>query len=143
MTNYELSNKIECVTYNKFNKTYYTNLLNAKSVRERLKYSNELLNYLCIKYKINTPQLVIIDRNQPNRSNGHKCGDYNVNRYVIRIWNKTAKLGKEVSIKQFINTLLHEFMHHYDYKVLKLDNSIHSKGFYMRISDLEKKLQNS
>lgn len=142
MTNYDLSNNIVCVKYNSFNKSYYNNLLKAKTIKERLYYSNELINYLCCKYKIVAPQIKIIDNNQPHNNRGHKCGDYNVNRYVIRIWNKTAKLGKEVSIKQFINTLLHEFMHHYDNKVLHID-SIHSKGFYLRISDLEKKLQNN
>lgn len=140
MTNYELSNDIVSVKYNKFNKSYYSNLLNAKNIKERLYYSNELLKYLCNKYNINTPTLKIIDNNQPHNNRGHKCGDYNVNRCIIRIWNKTAKRGVEVSIKQFINTLLHEFMHHYDYKVLHID-SIHSKGFYMRISDLENKLK--
>lgn len=140
MTNYELSNDNVSVKYNKFNKSYYSNLLNAKNIKERLYYSNELLKYLCNKYNINTPTLKIIDNNQPHNNRGHKCGDYNVNRCIIRIWNKTSKLGKEVSIKQFINTLLHEFMHHYDYKVLHID-SIHSKGFYMRISDLENKLK--
>ena len=143
MTTYELSNKIESVNYNRFNKTYYNNLHKSKTIKERLYSSNELINYLCGKYKIVAPQIKIIDNNQPHNNRGHKCGDYNVNRYVIRIWNKTAILGKEVSIKQFINTLLHEFIHHYDYKVLKLNDSIHSKGFYMRLSDLEKKLQNN
>lgn len=143
MTTYELSNKIESVNYNRFNKTYYNNLLKSKTIKDRLYYSNELIKYLCNKYNIIIPQIKIIDNNQPHNGRGHKCGDYNINRCIIRIWNKTSKLGKEVSIKQFINTLLHEFIHHYDYKVLKLNDSIHSKGFYMRLSDLEKKLQNN
>ena len=58
----------------------------------------------------------------------------------ITIYNKTAVKGDVISIKAFYDTLLHEFIHHYDYEVLKLDRSIHSAGFYKRISDLKNKL---
>lgn len=141
MNNYALSNNFTNVNYNKFDKTYYTRLSNAKSITERLEYSNQLITYLCKRYHITPPQIKIIDTNQPHNNKTHKCGDYSVNKCVIRIWNRTAKIGKEVSIKQYISTLLHEFMHHYDYQVLHLSQSIHSRGFYLRLNDLENKLK--
>jgi len=57
----------------------------------------------------------------------------------ISLWNnKHYKVPCE--IKTFINTLLHEFMHHYDYYYLRLPDSVHCKGFEARIRDLRKKL---
>lgn len=139
--NYEKSNSVEVVKYNKFDKSYYKNLSNAKSIGERLLYSKKLLSYLSQKYCIPTPQIFILDKKQPSNNFKKKYGCYNVGTQVIYIWNKTAKIGKEVSIKSYINTLLHEFIHHYDYYILHLSCSIHSRGFYSRLSDLENKLQ--
>lgn len=140
-TNYEKSNSIEIVKYNKFDKTYYKNLLGARSMGERLTYSKQLLSYLSNKYGIPTPKLVILDKKQPYNNFNTKYGCYKVGTQVIYIWNKTARMGKEVSIKRYITTLLHQFIHHYDYHILHLSRSIHTKGFYMRLNDLETKLQ--
>jgi hypothetical protein len=38
-----------------------------------------------------------------------------------------------------LNTIIHEWLHHYDTEKLKL-RSIHTKGFYMRLSSLKNNL---
>ncbi len=48
-----------------------------------------------------------------------------------------AVYRKSNSIK---DTLFHEFMHHYDYEVLKFPASLHTAGFYYRLGDVMKKL---
>ena len=58
----------------------------------------------------------------------------------IEIWNKTAMRDQTISINVFADTLILEFIHHYDTCVLCID-SIHSAGFYKRISDLTSKLK--
>lgn len=86
-------------------------------------------------------KLTVLNKPQRKKVNGKTLGFYTVGRNYITIYNLTATTQKTVSIKTFYDTLLHEFMHHYDYKVLKLENSLHTSGFYQRISDLKNKLQ--
>lgn len=139
MENYTLSNSITCVDYKRLSHAEYKRLL--LDVNRQID-GQKLLDYLCDKYGIKRIPLYI-KSNRPVRANSQTYGFYKLINGVgvsITIYNKTAKTNKEISIKSFVNTLLHEFIHHYDTHYLKL-NSIHSKGFYMRISDLEKKLQ--
>ena len=49
------------------------------------------------------------------------------------IYNTTTKTKKTIAIKTFYETLLHEFIHHYDIVGLKLGDSLHTSGFYKRI----------
>lgn len=91
--------------------------------------------------EITEVKLTVLNKPQRKKANGKTLGFYTVGRHHITIYNLTATTQKTVSIKTFYDTLLHEFMHHYDYKVLKLENSLHTSGFYQRISDLKNKLQ--
>ena len=65
---------------------------------------------------------------------------YYLDEQVIRIANLTAVRGKVVAGKTFFDTLIHEFMHHIDRKLLNLPSTPHSPGFYNRIDDLKRKL---
>ena len=140
--NYEKSNKIEKVALSKFSKLFYANLLADKN---RQKDSQLLVEYLSEKFGISTPKVVIKETPQPHATNlrgslkSKTYGTYQVGTETITIYNKTAVRKEQVSIKQFADTLLHEFMHHYDTKYLKIQ-TIHSAGFYKRISDLKEKL---
>ena len=58
----------------------------------------------------------------------------------IIISNKTAIREAVLDPKTFLDTLVHEFMHHYDYEVLKFPTSLHTAGFYYRLGDVMKKL---
>ena len=145
---YTLSNSILNVEYNRFSKREYESLLKAtESAVERKRLAQKLVDYLCDKYNISHVVVQILDTPQKTfaQGRGKVMGDYtHSNLYkCIRIWNKTAKTHKVVSIKGFADTLLHEFIHHYDYEYLKMGDSLHTKGFYMRISDLKNKLSTS
>ncbi|MDO8141559.1 MAG: hypothetical protein Q6358_08675 [Candidatus Brocadiales bacterium] len=54
--------------------------------------------------------------------------------------NKTAILESVLAPKTFLDTLVHEFMHHYDYEVLKFPTSLCTAGFYYHLGDVMKKL---
>ena len=45
-----------------------------------------------------------------------------------------------VAGKTFLDTLIHELMHHIDRKFLRIPSTPHSPGFYARIEDLKAKL---
>ncbi len=59
-------------------------------------------------------------------------------KHSIRVYSRTPKRKKMRSTKVFLNTLLHEFAHIYDWDKLRLSNSIHCSGFYKRIGSLQK-----
>lgn len=137
-TNYNKSNKVIEVALNKFTKSYSTKLLSDK---DRLKDSIKLLNYLCDKFKISPiKRIVVLNKSRKKIRNGEIHGYYIPNKQEIYIYNLTATTKKEVSIKCFYDTLLHEFMHHYDYTKLHLNESLHTSGFYKRITDLKNKI---
>lgn len=140
---YEKSNSITSVEYVRFSHKEYNKVLtSSESVLSRQRAGQNLLGYLCDKYKVSPCKLIVRNAAQPTFSagRGKKLGQYRTGVHTIEIWNLTAKQRKVVSIKVFLDTLLHEFMHHYDMEYLKLGATIHCTGFYKRISDLNQKL---
>ena len=144
---YEKSNKIEAVTLNKFDKSYMTKLLNASDLEmDRQKKSQALLDYLCDKFKMPKCRVTVTKVPQPHATNqrgslkSKEYGHYVPLTYEIVVYNVTAVRQQKVAIKTFMDTLLHEFIHHYDMTYLKLGKSPHTAGFYKRISDLKAKL---
>ena len=90
--------------------------------------------------------VVVTDRAQPHSTNSRgslhskTLGNYAPLSMVITLFNKTAVKRQIVAIKTLADTLLHEFIHHYDYTRLNLGASPHTAGFYKRIGDLKTKL---
>lgn len=144
--NYAKSNSIESVEYNKMNKAYSKPILNDPTgdYKKREKYANELVSYLCKKYSIPFCKVVVKNQTKPTRqTTSYKIttgGYYTTASMNIVIYNLTAARKQIISNKSFFDTLLHEFMHHYDHTYIKLIDSIHTTGFYKRISDLKNKL---
>lgn len=147
MDAYTQSNAILEVAHGKFNTSTYGTLLADKGNREQS--SQALIDYLCDEFRIPHVKVIVADKARKVSMGGRKTthgfirvakyGDRNVSKY-INVYNYTAKTMKVVAIKTFTGTLLHEFMHHYDLQYLKLDKSLHTAGFYTRISDLQRKL---
>lgn len=147
MKAYERSNSITEVKLSRFSKKEYQALMNTSESREeRQKVAQILSDYLCSKFKLPKACVKVVNRAQPHRTGysgrlqNKTLGTYTVQTQVITLYNLTAIKKQIVSIKVLTATLLHEFMHHYDMTFLKLDNSLHTAGFYKRISDLESKL---
>jgi hypothetical protein len=55
---------------------------------------------------------------------------------TITLAFKTAVRRQVFAFKTFLNTVAHEFMHHYDHRKLRLAASFHTGGFYRRVRDL-------
>ena len=142
MTDYNKSNEEDSVRLNRFSKSYSLKLLSCGDCY-RFINSQSLIDYLCKKFNIPNVVVYVCNRKRPRNRGCEIHGKYTRRKGdspQITIYNKTAVKGDVISIKAFYDTLLHEFIHHYDYEVLKLDRSIHSAGFYKRISDLKNKL---
>lgn len=141
-TTYEKSNAVTNVRLNSFNKSYAKAMLSSKENRtDRLRKAQKLLDYLCDKFKIASVSVEVTDNKRPLKWNSAQVyGKYYPSVRHIVIYNTTAKTNKTISIKSFYDTLLHEFIHHYDFCELEFTESPHTKGFYMRIKDLKEKL---
>ena len=148
MTNYEKSNAYTAVdTKAKLTKQYYKDLLlTSENLVARQRASQRLINYLCKYFGIERAVVRVVDRKQPHEVGTRgklitkTLGLYHPTSQVITMYNRTAIKRKVVNIKTFTDILLHEFIHHYDSCYLKLTDSIHTVGFYKRITDLQEKL---
>lgn len=143
-TIYEKSNEITSVRLNSFSKVYAHKVLSSlESSCDREENAQILLDYLCKKFKIERVTLSVTTAARPcNRRNAQIYGRYYPLSRRIVIYNTTTKTKKTIAIKTFYETLLHEFIHHYDIVGLKLGDSLHTSGFYKRIGDLKEKLGN-
>ena len=59
---------------------------------------------------------------------------------VVKVWMRTSHHKRVVAFRTFLRTLLHELCHHLDYRLLKLEDSFHTEGFFKRESSLFKQL---
>lgn len=143
-------------TYRKSNAVTSTNFCSAETVREivslllmeesalfREKRGQLLLDILSESFSIVPPKLTVQDKPQRHTKREGKLsqktfGTYNAGN--IRIANRTAIRGKVVAARTFLDTLIHEFMHHYDFHVLKLSRSLHTSGFFLRLHDIKEKV---
>jgi len=58
----------------------------------------------------------------------------------IQLWMRTARHRRVVAFRTFLRTLLHELGHHLDYELLRLEDSLHTEGFFRRESSLFRQL---
>ena len=120
-------------------------LIKSGGAGPREAYGQKLLNEMCARLRIPPVRLHVQDKNQPHKKQGGRLaykeyGAYYLDDQVIRIANLTAVRGQVVAGKTFFDTLVHEFMHHLDRKLLRIPSTPHSPGFYNRIDDLKRKL---
>ena len=90
------------------------------------------------------PEVVVeVLAERPRRKGSELHGLYTVapgKKPRIKVWMRTAQLGKVVAFKTFLRTLLHEVLHHLDYSHYKFKDSFHTAGFYSRESSLVRQL---
>ena len=63
-------------------------------------------------------------------------GDYSPETMLIRVWMRTAVRKDITSFGTFLSTLIHEFVHHLDFKHFAFADSWHTRGFYERAAAL-------
>lgn len=120
-----------------------------KKFREVAQISQEelqwLSNSICSDLRISTIP-VFFEGIQPHntresRINRKTLGNITSNSSRIKIYKYTAARKQQLAPKTAIATLLHELNHHIDYQIFNLSQSLHTKGFYMRLSHLENTLK--
>ena len=100
----------------------------------------ELLGLLAEFYRVSRPKLEVLGARPLKVVEGHLSyelfGDYTLKTETVRVWMRTAVLGKVTSHRGLLNTLLHEFCHHLDVRALQLPDTPHTRGFFARIDHL-------
>jgi len=146
--NYEKSNKIITVDISLSDNIllYARTLLDSGEEHERQKFGEALLDELSDAARIDIVKLKISSARQYHKKFQNKIvskqyGYYKPDTNYIYISNRTAARGQILAPKTFLDTLLHEWLHHYDYKKLGLSRSIHSAGFYKRLNHLKEILK--
>lgn len=119
-------------------------LLGTSRAADRQRLGLALLDELTEAAQMNVCELEVRDAPQAHRRGGGRLVHKTYGRYQpaskgILIYNRTAVRGQILAPKSFLETLLHEWVHHYDFEQLKL-NSIHTSGFYHRLNGLKAKL---
>ena len=145
-TNYLVSNKITKVKFpiSADAKKIAAKILEKDSHKERQILGDELLDELADLAKIDIVKLKISEERQQHKKRAGRLvfkryGYYKPGEKYIHINNRIAVRGQILASKTFLDTLLHEWMHHYDFCKLGL-HSIHTAGFYKRLGDLKMKL---
>lgn len=70
-------------------------------------------------------------------------GHYRPTAKAIHLYKFTAVRQEAVKPKTLLDTLLHEICHHLDFTMFHFPTSIHTSGFYKRISSLKYALLNN
>ncbi len=73
---------------------------------------------------------------RPRNARGELHGIFYTDAPRIVLWTRTALRHDVVKPKTFLRTLMHELAHYFDYDLLRLGNSYHTRGFFKRESFL-------
>jgi hypothetical protein len=116
--------------------------------RERRRLAQMLVDELSGGAGLSRCEVAVADKPQVHEHDGrrlqsktygyYRCWfeDGRVSRARIRIYHRTAVRQQVISAKVFLNTLLHEWVHHFDFDGLRLARSPHTAGFYARLRAL-------
>jgi hypothetical protein len=97
--------------------------------------SQQFVTALCKASRV-PDKIVTVAGKRQQRGRGEIHGLCEMNGRIT-IYLYTAKRGLMVAFKTYLKTLIHEFMHHYDWKGLKIQ-SMHTAGFYKRVNHVYK-----
>ena len=150
---YERSKGVETVTWREFplGKGIALSILDETAAAGRQAKGQALLDVLDEAAGLPLCKLTVADRPQKHRTRAGRLelktyGYYRIawesmpRRGTIRIYNLTAIRQQVLAPKVFLETLLHEWVHHYDFTGLQLERSPHTSGFFSRIRDLAETL---
>ena len=128
-------------------------LATGEDHRERRRVAQMLVDELSAEAGLSRVEVAVADKPQVHEHDGqrlqsktygyYRCWfeDGRVSRARIRIYHRTARLQKVITAKVFLNTLLHEWVHHFDFDGLRLPRSPHTSGFYARLRALADALE--
>ena len=106
--------------------------------------SQHLIDAICQQLEFSSARVHVLER-RPHDEMSELHGLYEPieqtrPRARIYVWMRTAKRQQVVAFKTYLRTLVHELCHHLDYEYYKLEDSLHTQGFFQRESNIMKQL---
>tara|TARA_R110002049_G_scaffold225521_1_gene397432 strand:- start:52713 stop:53207 length:495 start_codon:yes stop_codon:yes gene_type:complete len=106
--------------------------------------SQHLIDAVCEQLEFSGARIHVLER-RPHDDDSELHGLYEPVdegrlRARIYVWMRTAKRQQVVAFKTYLRTLIHELCHHLDYEYYRLDDSLHTRGFFQRESTIMKQL---
>jgi len=101
----------------------------------------EITNKLNAHYKLPKNTLVFEGKRPSTWRGGEELGHYVHPSMKIRLYPYTGKLEKISGNKTALETLVHEWNHHYDHRGIGLSKSPHTSGFYKRVGTVYNQLK--
>jgi len=106
--------------------------------------SQQLVDAICSQLKFPDVRIHVLE-SRPHDDESELHGLYEPveesrPRARIYVWMRTAKRQQVVAFKTYLRTLVHELCHHLDYEYYRLEDSIHTRGFFRRESNIMKQL---
>jgi len=89
-------------------------------------------------FDLSRKQIVVRDRPRPHRRRGGRIV-YELHGLCdpegpLELYTRTAAHARPVALKTLLNTLLHEWVHHFDF--CSFGESVHCSGFYERLAQV-------
>lgn len=121
--------------------------------RERARLAQLLVDDLSASAGLPHCRVTVADRAQAHQHDGTRLQSKTYGYYTcsfregavadarIRIYHRTAVRQQVISPKVFLNTVLHEWVHHFDFAGLGLERSPHTAGFYARLRALAEAME--
>jgi hypothetical protein len=114
----------------------------ATQRKEVARAANSLVDELCRQLAVDPVKIKVLTR-RPSYAESELHGLYTFEKgkqAQITVWMRTAAKRQVVAYRTFLRTLLHEVIHHLDYRLLSLADSFHTEGFFKRESSLARQL---
>jgi hypothetical protein len=96
---------------------------------------NAITSYVSKSFNVSVPKIRVLGV-RPFEGEGNEVnelfGDYDFKTMRIRLWMRTAVLGKMTSFGTLLSTLCHEICHHLDVVKFEFEHTYHTRGFYER-----------
>lgn len=116
--------------------------LQSEQQKDTQFYTKKFVDALCQVFQVSKVRLKVLAK-RPSHNWGELHGLYEREEGSspqITVWMRTAKRRQVVAFKTYLRTVLHEVLHHLDYELLKLSDSLHTEGFYKREASLTRQL---
>lgn len=105
------------------------------------KNAQEITDKLNEHYKLSKNNVLMKGSRPETYRGGDLYGDYTRPGGRIRVFPYTKVKKDVVGSKTGLETLVHEWNHHYDYEGIGLNSSPHTAGFYKRTSTIYNQLK--
>lgn len=107
-------------------------------VRRFSEESQALVDLLCHELDVPPKHVFLRDRPRPHKRRGGRIV-YELHGLCqangpLEVYTRTAAREQPVALKTYLNTLLHEWVHHWDFETF--GTSIHCGGFYERVGQV-------